>query len=158
MNNTVSHLHSSPIEEHLEHNDLNDSYQSAYHRGHSTNAALLKVHSDIAEAIDERSKTTLIMLNLSANFDLINHPTLLKCLEFSFGIKEKALSWAKLYLTDRTQCVSVVDKTPSVGLHFEAPQGSILGPKNYCTYNQLVKLLNSTILSIIVMPMIHKCT
>ena len=38
------------IEEHLEHNDLNDIYQSAYRRGHSTETALLKVHSDIAEA------------------------------------------------------------------------------------------------------------
>ena len=35
------------IEEHLEQNDLNDIYQSAYRRGHSTETALLKVHSDI---------------------------------------------------------------------------------------------------------------
>ena len=35
------------IEEHLEHNDLNDVYQSTYRRCHSTETALLKVHSDI---------------------------------------------------------------------------------------------------------------
>jgi len=36
-----------------EHNDLNDSYESDYRRGHSTEAALLKVNSDIPENLDE---------------------------------------------------------------------------------------------------------
>jgi hypothetical protein len=44
------------------------------------------VQSDIAEALDEGSMTALIMLNLSAAFDVIDHPILLKYLEFSFGI------------------------------------------------------------------------
>ena len=77
------------IEEHLEHNDLNDSYQSAYRRDHSTETVLLKVHSDVAGALDERSMTVLIILDLSAAFDVIDHPILLKRLECFFGIKEK---------------------------------------------------------------------
>jgi len=72
-------------------------YQSAYCRGHSTETALLKVHSDIAESLDEGSMTALIMLDLSAAFDVIDHPLLLKRLELSFGIKEKALTWVKSY-------------------------------------------------------------
>jgi len=43
------------------------------------------VHSDIAEALNEESMTALIMLDLSAAFEVIDHPILLKCLEFSFG-------------------------------------------------------------------------
>jgi len=111
------------IEEHLEHNDLNDSYQSAYyyyipylystlfinyimfksayHRGHSTKPALLKVHSNIAEALDEGSTTAIIMLDLSAAFNIINRPILLKRLEVSFGI-----TWVKSYLANRTLCIS----------------------------------------------------
>ena len=58
------------------------------------------MHSDIAEALGEGSMTALIMLDLSVAFDLIDHPILLKCLEFFFGIKEKALTWVKSYLTD----------------------------------------------------------
>jgi len=101
--------------------------QSAYRRGHSTETARLKVHSDIAEALDEGSMTALIMLDLSTAFDVIDHPILIKHLEFSFGIKKKALTWVKSYLTDRTQCVSVANKTsPDVGLLFGVPQGSIL--------------------------------
>ena len=57
------------------------------------------------------------MFDLSAAFDVIDHPILLKCLEYFFGIKEKALNWVKSYLADRTQCVSVANKTsPGVGL------------------------------------------
>jgi len=47
------------------------------------------VHSDIAKALDEGSMTALIMLDLSTAFGVIDHPILLKRLEFSFGIKEK---------------------------------------------------------------------
>ena len=36
-----------------EHNDLNNSYESGYRRGHSTETALLKVNSDIPENLDE---------------------------------------------------------------------------------------------------------
>ena len=55
--------------------------------------------------------TALIMLDLFAAFNVIDHPILLKHLEFSFGIKVKALTWVKSYLTDRTQCDSITDKT-----------------------------------------------
>ena len=90
------------IEEQLEYTDLNAIYQSAYRRGHSTETALLKVHSDIAEA--------LIMLDFSAAFDVIDHPILLKRLEFSFGIKENALTLVKPYLPDSTTEIRVRTK------------------------------------------------
>jgi len=80
----IEKVEATRIEEHVEHNDFNEIYQSTYRRGHSTETALLKVHSDIAEALDERSMTALIMLYLSAAFDVIDHPILLKRLEFSF--------------------------------------------------------------------------
>ena len=51
---------------------------SAYRRGHSTETALLKVHIDIAEARDEGSMTALIILDLSAAFDVNDHPIVLK--------------------------------------------------------------------------------
>jgi len=50
------------------------------------------VHSHIAEALDEGSMTALIMIYLSSAFDVIDLLTVLKHLEFSFGIKEKALT------------------------------------------------------------------
>jgi len=99
----------------------------------------LKIHSDITEALDEGSITALIMLDLSPAFDVIDHPILLRCLEISFGIKEKDLTWEKPYLTERTQYVSLAEKTsPRIGLLFGVPQGSVLEPKNYCMYTKPV--------------------
>ena len=110
----------------IEHSDFDDNYQCAYCRGHSKETAFLKVHSDIAEVSDEGSMTALIMLDLSTAFDAINHSILLKLLEFSFGIKERALTWVMLYLNDRTPCVLVVAKTsPDVGFRFGVPEGSL---------------------------------
>ena len=96
------------------------------------------MHIDIAGVLEEGSMTALIMLDLSGAFDVIYHPILLKRLEFSFGIKGKALTWIKSYLADRTQCVSVANKTsPDLSL-FGVPQGSVLWPKNYCMYTKSV--------------------
>ena len=75
------------------------------------------MYGDIAEALDEGSMTILIMPDLSVAFDVVDHQIILKRLEFSVGIEERALTWVKSYLADVTHCVSVVDKTsPDVGL------------------------------------------
>ena len=102
-----------------------------YLRGHSS-----QVHSDISEALDEVSMAALIMLDLSAAFDVINDPTLLKHLAVFVGTKEKALTWVISYLTTGTQCVSVAAKTSQdVGLRFGVPWGPVLGPKTYAYQN-----------------------
>ena len=83
--------------------------------------------------------TALIIINLSAAFDVIDYPILLKRLEFFFGIKEKALSWVKSNLTYRTQCVSVGNKaSPDLGLLLGVPQWSVLGPNNYWVYTKQI--------------------
>ncbi|KAK2141253.1 hypothetical protein LSH36_1134g02071 [Paralvinella palmiformis] len=84
IENAVARL----IEERSEHSDLRDNYQAAYRRGHSTETALTKVYTNIAETHDEGSMTALIKLDLSAAFDVINNPILLKRSELSFSSKE----------------------------------------------------------------------
>jgi len=56
----------------------------------------LNLLSDIAEALDGGSMTALIVLDLSAAFEVIDHPILLKRLEFSFRIKEKGFDFGKV--------------------------------------------------------------
>jgi hypothetical protein len=71
------------LDAHLAANDLNDSLQSAYRHFHSTETALLKVQSDIMEALDRGSMVVLIMIDLSAAFDtrtMTSYSSALNCL------------------------------------------------------------------------------
>ena len=55
----------------MQNNGLHISYQSTYWKHHSTETALLKVHSDIAEMFDELSMAALILFHLSAASDVL---------------------------------------------------------------------------------------
>ena len=66
------------------------------------------MHSDNAETLDEGSMVALIMLDLSAAYDVIDHPTLLKCISYQ---GKKPLILAISYFIDRPRCVSIVDET-----------------------------------------------
>ena len=50
--------------------------QSAYRVGHSTESALLKVKSDLLHAMDNQEVTCLVLLDLSAAFDTVDHDLL----------------------------------------------------------------------------------
>jgi hypothetical protein len=127
------------LNDHLRQNSLCDDLQSAYRVGHSTETALLKVQNDIAAALDQRSMVMLILLDLSAAFDVIEHKIMLKRFEYSFGITSTALHWIQSYHTDRTQRVAVGSETSaSKHLSCGVPQGSVLGPKEYCMYTKPV--------------------
>jgi len=58
--------------------------QSAYHAGHSTEIAVLKVLSDILLAIDASDLSALLLLDLSAAFDAVDHDILIRRLKTSF--------------------------------------------------------------------------
>ena len=79
----------------------------------------------------------LVLLDLSAAFDAIDHQKLLELLNYSFGIRGDALRWFKSYLQDRTQTVQIGSSTSEpVTLKYGVPQGSIpvLGPILYTMY------------------------
>ena len=75
----------------LRDNDLEESLPSAYKTFHSTETALLKVHNDIVSAIDNQSYIILLLLDLAAAFDTVDHEILLQRLSCRFGISGKAL-------------------------------------------------------------------
>ena len=90
-------------EAHLTENNLREVYQSAYVRNHSTETALVRVHNDICRMVDVHGAAMVLLLDLSAAFDTIDHEMLLARLSSWFGIKGKVLSWMRLYLIDRSQ-------------------------------------------------------
>ena len=52
-------------------NDLDQSFQSAYKRLHSTKKALLKAQNDILCAIDDNRCVALPLLDMSCAFDTV---------------------------------------------------------------------------------------
>uniref|UniRef100_A0A4W6F8H6 Reverse transcriptase domain-containing protein n=1 Tax=Lates calcarifer TaxID=8187 RepID=A0A4W6F8H6_LATCA len=120
---------------HLADNNLFEPYQSAFRAFHSTETALAKVVNDLLLSLDSDSTSMLILLDLSAAFDTVDHRILMDRLENRFGISGVALSWLKSYLSDRTQCVSCNNTVSSFSdVKYGVPQGSVLGPLLFSLY------------------------
>ena len=114
---------------HVNNNNLHEVFQSAYKQGHSTETALVRVQNDILRTIDNNGCAILLLLDLSAAFDTVDHHILLTRLSHRLGIKGKALAWIKSYLHDRSQFVCIGNEHSTTrDLPYGVPQGSVLGP------------------------------
>ena len=111
----TTHNHQSVIERviakqltvYLQENHLHDQFQSAYRQDHSTETALIKVHSDILCAVDRGCVIVLVMLDLTAAFETIGHAILLSQLFHRFGIMGAALEWFRSHLSGRHEVVRI---------------------------------------------------
>jgi len=144
LSKTLERVVAAQLRKHLEVNNLQEINQSAYRKHHSTETALLKVHTDIRQAVAERMVVLMAMLDLSSAFDTISHELLLHSLS-SIGIQGTAFEWLKSYISDRTQIVMTKGaRSNPAQLTTGVPQGSVLGPLLFCIYtNSLGSLLRS---------------
>ena len=69
------------INEHIAHEGISNENQSAYRIFHSTEMALLKIQNHIATSMDKGATVGLVLLDLSAAFDTIDHSILFNCLQ-----------------------------------------------------------------------------
>ena len=102
---------SSRILTHIADDDLIDKFMSAYRCGHSTETALLRVYSDIVTMVRKRNGSYLVLLDLSAAFDTIDHDTLFVILEKYIGITGSALQLLKSYFSDRSDQQSLISSS-----------------------------------------------
>ena len=58
-------------------NDIFDVFQSAYHPAHNCETALVRIQNDILASLDNRKTVILVLLDLSAAFDTVDHRLLL---------------------------------------------------------------------------------
>jgi len=122
--------------DHLASNGLNEIYQSAYKESHSTETALLKVQNDLLLSIDTMGGAVLVLLDLSAAFDTIDHSILFNRL-YDLGVRGPALNWFKSYLGDRKQTILIDgSRSTETNLRFGVPQGSVLGPILFTIYTR----------------------
>ena len=86
----------------------------------------------------------MVLLELSAAFDTVDHSILLEILRWDFGIEGCALRWFSSYLQLRSQFVLIDShSSPSFSLKSGVPQGSCLGPLCFTAYaSSLNKVIN----------------
>ncbi len=111
----------------LSQNNKLDAKQSGFRSGNSTETALLSVTEALRIAKAYFKSSVLILLNLSAAFDTVNHQILLSTLS-SLDITEIPLRWFESYLTGRSFRVARGGKVSKAHkLVTGVPQGSVLG-------------------------------
>ena len=120
---------------HLQENNFSNPFQSAYRAGYSTETVLLRIVNDILSALDNDKIFVLLLLDLFAAFDTIDHQILPSRLNSVFGIQSTVLQWFHSYLSDRYQSTSVNNSSSSTSqLMYGVPQGSVLGPILFVLY------------------------
>ncbi len=82
-------------------NDIYQEFQSGFRPRHSTETALVKIRNDLLLASDQGCISLLVLLDLSAAFDTIDHDILIDRLQNYTGIQGQALRWFRSYLSDR---------------------------------------------------------
>ena len=101
-----------------------------YMYGHRT-----ETPSDIVTMVGKGNGSYLVLLDLSAAFDTIDHDTLFVILEKYIGITGSALQLLKSYLSDRSQQVLIDDVMSGVAnIVCGVPQGSVIGPHKFFLY------------------------
>ena len=84
--------------------------------------------------------SALVVMDLNAAFDTVDHKILLDVLSSQYGIEDKALKWFDTYLRPHFCQVDINGARSSIhSLDFSVPQGSCTGPMLYTVYASMLQ-------------------
>ena len=135
LSKLVERVVAKQLTSHININKLDNLQQSAYMPGHSTETALLSIKNEVHLSLARGEPTALVLLDLSATFDTIDHSILLSYLKSWFGLGGTVLKWFASYLGDHCQVVKIGSTLSELSkLIYGVPQGSVLGPLLFSLY------------------------
>ncbi|KAI2664935.1 hypothetical protein H4Q32_003256 [Labeo rohita] len=115
----------SHLQDHLKHN-IFKKFQSGFRSAHNTETALATVTNVLLITADAGSPSLLVLLDLSAAFDTVDHGILLNRLHHSIGLNSVS-RWFESYLTDRSEFVAMgSSRSYSHSVGCGVPRGSLL--------------------------------
>ena len=135
LSKVLEKLAFNQVNDFLYRKNIFEKHQSGFRKYHSTETALLKILNDIRWNLDNKKLTVLVLLDLSAAFDTVDHHILLNRLRHLVGLSGTVLNWFCSYLTDRRFYVSMDACSSEIHeIGCGVPQGSILGPLLFNLY------------------------
>jgi len=93
-------------------------------------------------AADLGNVTLLGLLDLSADFDIVDHDILISRLQSTFGVHGTVLSWITSFITNRMQTVNFAGlQSILASVLCGVPQGNVLGPVLFLLYTANVPVI-----------------
>ena len=86
ISKVVERAAAAQLQDYMQENGLFGCSQSAYRKYFSTETALVRVQNDILRAVDQHADVVLVLLDLSAAFDTVDHQILLQRLRDRYRI------------------------------------------------------------------------
>ena len=123
------------LNKHMVDNNLECDEQYGYKKGHSTELLLMNIVDKVLRGFDDNYASVLLLLDLSAAFDTVDHDLLLLILSRDIGIRGVAYKWFESFIKGRMVQVKInssfSDPEP---LDYGVAQGSVLGPPLFGIY------------------------